>query len=231
MDVVADPRLLAQWFQFARYLLISSSRQGSQPANLQGIWADGLSAPWNGDYHLNINLQMCVFHTRRAAHSNKQPSTQPLRFFLPSDRCRCYWAASPLALSETLAPLAPSHQAGGGRSSPLKNGTASRRMPRQLLLLPLPRNQPYQTLWAIRTRNRHLDDDSRSRRRGWLWVCRFIHGPVTPRGHAMVLCPSCGAGQHSPSGMNFSSRSQRTLNKQRCVPPLLPPPTPGPRLL
>lgn len=40
---------------------MSSSRPGSQPANLQGVWADGLDAPWNGDYHLNINLQMCYW--------------------------------------------------------------------------------------------------------------------------------------------------------------------------
>lgn len=46
------------YFQFGRYLLISSSREGSLPANLQGIWADGLNPPWNADYHTNINLQM-----------------------------------------------------------------------------------------------------------------------------------------------------------------------------
>ncbi len=46
------------YFQFGRYLLISSSREGSLPANLQGIWADGTNPPWNADYHTNINLQM-----------------------------------------------------------------------------------------------------------------------------------------------------------------------------
>ncbi|MDF2537607.1 MAG: hypothetical protein K0S76_628 [Herbinix sp.] len=46
------------YYQFGRYLLISSSREGSLPANLQGIWAQGLSSPWNSDYHTNINLQM-----------------------------------------------------------------------------------------------------------------------------------------------------------------------------
>lgn len=46
------------YFQFGRYLLISSSREGSLPANLQGIWADSLNPPWNADYHTNINLQM-----------------------------------------------------------------------------------------------------------------------------------------------------------------------------
>ena len=46
------------YYQFGRYLLISSSREGSLPANLQGIWADGLYPPWNADYHTNINVQM-----------------------------------------------------------------------------------------------------------------------------------------------------------------------------
>jgi len=53
-----DPQLLAQYFQFGRYLLIISSRPGAMPANLQGIWADGLTPPWNSDYHININIQM-----------------------------------------------------------------------------------------------------------------------------------------------------------------------------
>lgn len=45
-------------FDFGRYLLISSSRPGTNPANLQGIWNQHIAAPWNADYHLNINLQM-----------------------------------------------------------------------------------------------------------------------------------------------------------------------------
>ncbi|MDR0248562.1 MAG: glycoside hydrolase family 95 protein [Oscillospiraceae bacterium] len=45
-------------YQYGRYLLISSSRPGGLPANLQGIWADGLNPPWDSDYHTNINLQM-----------------------------------------------------------------------------------------------------------------------------------------------------------------------------
>jgi alpha-L-fucosidase 2 len=53
-----DKQLIAQYFQFGRYLLISSSRPGDLPANLQGVWADGFRPPWNSDYHLNINLQM-----------------------------------------------------------------------------------------------------------------------------------------------------------------------------
>jgi alpha-L-fucosidase 2 len=55
---VEDRQLIAQYFQFGRYLLIASSRHGDLPANLQGVWADGFRPPWNSDYHLNINLQM-----------------------------------------------------------------------------------------------------------------------------------------------------------------------------
>ncbi len=46
------------YYQFGRYLLISSSREGSLPANLQGIWAEGMNPPWSADYHTNINVQM-----------------------------------------------------------------------------------------------------------------------------------------------------------------------------
>ncbi len=54
----SDPQLVALYFQYARYLLISCSRPGDFPANLQGIWNEHLEAPWNSDYHTNINLQM-----------------------------------------------------------------------------------------------------------------------------------------------------------------------------
>jgi len=54
----ADPDLLELYYQFGRYLLISSSRPGGLPANLQGIWVDGLNPPWSADYHININIQM-----------------------------------------------------------------------------------------------------------------------------------------------------------------------------
>lgn len=53
-----DLGLEALLFQYGRYLLISSSRKGTNPANLQGLWNDHIQAPWNADYHLNINLQM-----------------------------------------------------------------------------------------------------------------------------------------------------------------------------
>ncbi len=53
-----DPALAALYFQFGRYLLISCSRPGCMPSNLQGLWNDHLAAPWNADYHININIQM-----------------------------------------------------------------------------------------------------------------------------------------------------------------------------
>ena len=53
-----DPSLSALYFQFGRYLLISSTRVGLLPPNLQGLWCNTIHTPWNGDYHLNINLQM-----------------------------------------------------------------------------------------------------------------------------------------------------------------------------
>lgn len=54
----SDPQLPVLYFNFGRYLLISSSRPGLLPANLQGLWATEYQTPWNGDYHLNINVQM-----------------------------------------------------------------------------------------------------------------------------------------------------------------------------
>lgn len=53
-----DPALAALYFQFGRYLMISGTREASLPLNLQGLWANTVQTPWNGDYHLNINLQM-----------------------------------------------------------------------------------------------------------------------------------------------------------------------------
>jgi len=53
-----DPQLLELYFQFGRYLLIASSRPGSQPANLQGIWNDSLNPPWESKWTTNINTEM-----------------------------------------------------------------------------------------------------------------------------------------------------------------------------
>ena len=53
-----DPALTALYFQFGRYLMISGSRLGGEPLNLQGIWNDQMIPPWACQYTLNINLQM-----------------------------------------------------------------------------------------------------------------------------------------------------------------------------
>jgi alpha-L-fucosidase 2 len=53
-----DPQLAALYFQYGRYLLISSSRPGGQPANLQGLWNDSLNPPWGCKYTININTEM-----------------------------------------------------------------------------------------------------------------------------------------------------------------------------
>lgn len=53
-----DPQLEELYFDFGRYLLISSSRPGTMPANLQGLWHNNTDGPWRVDYHNNINLQM-----------------------------------------------------------------------------------------------------------------------------------------------------------------------------
>jgi alpha-L-fucosidase 2 len=70
-----DPAFAALYFQLGRYLLISSSRPGGLPANLQGLWAETIRTPWHGAYTANINLQMN------------------------------YWAAESANLAETAAPL------------------------------------------------------------------------------------------------------------------------------
>ncbi len=57
-----DPALLALYFNLGRYLLITSSRPGTQPANLQGIWCADLRPPWSSNWTANINIQMNYWH-------------------------------------------------------------------------------------------------------------------------------------------------------------------------
>jgi alpha-L-fucosidase 2 len=75
-----DPALIALYFQYGRYLLMSSSRApGVLPANLQGVWNKEFNAPWNADFHTNINLQMNYWP---AEVCNLPETTKPLiRFF------------------------------------------------------------------------------------------------------------------------------------------------------
>jgi alpha-L-fucosidase 2 len=57
-ETQSDPHLVELIFQYGRYLLISSSRPGTMPANLQGVWTNKLQSPWNGDYHTDVNIEM-----------------------------------------------------------------------------------------------------------------------------------------------------------------------------
>ena len=75
----SDPGLVTLYTQYARALLISSSTHGGLPANLQGIWCKDLEAPWNADYHININLQMNYWP---AEVLNIAPTVDPLIDFL-----------------------------------------------------------------------------------------------------------------------------------------------------
>lgn len=74
----SDPQLPVLYFNFGRYLLISSSRPGLLPANLQGLWATEYQTPWNGDYHLNINIQMNYW---LAETGNLQQLAEPVHRF------------------------------------------------------------------------------------------------------------------------------------------------------
>jgi alpha-L-fucosidase 2 len=75
-----DPGLIATYFQYGRYLLMGSSRYPAQlPANLQGIWNKDINAPWNSDYHTNINLQMNYWP---AEVCNMTETSEPLIRFM-----------------------------------------------------------------------------------------------------------------------------------------------------
>ena len=74
-----DSYLEELYYQFGRYLLIASSRPGSLPANLQGIWHNGVDGPWHVDYHNNINIQMNYWP---AGQTNLAECTMPLIDFI-----------------------------------------------------------------------------------------------------------------------------------------------------
>jgi len=80
-DASLDRTLEATYFQFGRYLIISSSRAGSLPANLQGVWNRTNTPPWNDDYHVNINLQMNYWLSET---TNLQETIPPLFNFVDS---------------------------------------------------------------------------------------------------------------------------------------------------
>ncbi|HLT92081.1 MAG TPA: glycoside hydrolase family 95 protein [Woeseiaceae bacterium] len=77
----ADRALEALYFQYGRYLLIASSREGSLPANLQGVWNPHAAPPWNADYHVNVNLQMNYWPAEVA---NLAETARPLFDFVES---------------------------------------------------------------------------------------------------------------------------------------------------
>ncbi|HMQ60407.1 MAG TPA: glycoside hydrolase family 95 protein [Flavilitoribacter sp.] len=74
-----DPSLAALLFQYGRYLLISSSRPGSQPANLQGIWSNDIRPPWSSNYTININTEMNYWP---AESCNLAETAEPLFSFI-----------------------------------------------------------------------------------------------------------------------------------------------------
>lgn len=78
-----DVGLEALYFQYGRYLLICSSRPGGVPANLQGLWNEHLEAPWNSDYHTDINVQMNYWPVEVA---NLAECAEPLFWYIKSVR-------------------------------------------------------------------------------------------------------------------------------------------------
>ncbi len=91
-----DHALETLYYQFGRYLLISSSRAGNLPANLQGLWANNIDAPWRSDYHLNINLQMNYWLALSTALTEcQQPLTDYIRTLVKPGRvtARAYFGA------------------------------------------------------------------------------------------------------------------------------------------
>lgn len=82
-----SPGLAALYYNYGRYLLISSTRPGSLPPNLQGLWANGVLTPWNGDYHTNINVQMNHWPLEQAGLGELyQPLTTLMERLIPSGR-------------------------------------------------------------------------------------------------------------------------------------------------
>lgn len=91
-----SPALAALYYNYGRYLLISSTRPGSLPPNLQGLWANGVQTPWNGDYHTNINIQMNYWPLEQAALPELyQPLTTFIERLIPSgsETARTFYGA------------------------------------------------------------------------------------------------------------------------------------------
>lgn len=90
------PGLAALYWNYGRYLFISSTRPGSLPPNLQGLWADGTSTPWNGDYHTNINIQMNYWPMEQVGLSEfVQPLMSMMERLVPSgqESAKCFYGS------------------------------------------------------------------------------------------------------------------------------------------
>ena len=88
------PAMAALYYNYGRYLLICSTRPGSLPPNLQGLWANTLQTPWNGDYHTNINVQMNHWPLEQAGLSELcLPLTTLVERLVPSgeETARCFY--------------------------------------------------------------------------------------------------------------------------------------------
>ena len=118
-----DPALATLYFNFGRYLLISSSRPGTMPANLQGIWAEGIQTPWNCDYHLDINVQMnywpaevcglgdCHLPLMKLIESLQKPGAETAKAYYGADG----WVAH--VITSVWGFTAPGEQAGWGATA------------------------------------------------------------------------------------------------------------------
>jgi len=118
-----DPALAALYFNFGRYLLISSSRPGDMPANLQGLWAEGIQTAWNCDYHLDINVQMnywpaevcglgdCHLPLFKLIESLQEPGAKTAKAYYNADG----WVAH--VITNVWGFTAPGEQAGWGATA------------------------------------------------------------------------------------------------------------------
>ena len=119
----ADPALAALYFNFGRYLLIGSSRPGNMPANLQGLWAEGIATPWNCDYHIDINVQMnywpaemtglgdCHTPLFKLVESLQEPGAKTARVYYNADGWVAHVITNPWGFT------APGEQAGWGATA------------------------------------------------------------------------------------------------------------------
>ena len=90
------PGLAVLYWNYGRYLFISSTRPGSLPPNLQGLWADGTSTPWNGDYHTNINIQMNYWPMEQVGLPEfVQPLMSMMERLVPSgqESAKCFYGS------------------------------------------------------------------------------------------------------------------------------------------